>query len=106
MHPLMQPRASCSLCEADPGPSSLHFPASRVELTLNLMSLKKKRPDNHNDHGREQHKNGEPVDPMHIAYPASTNLIGVYFINVEIFCYLSLFFHYMIFYYIHSTTYF
>jgi hypothetical protein len=34
------------------------------------MSLEKKRPDDNDDNAREEHKDGDPVDPMHITQPA------------------------------------
>jgi hypothetical protein len=53
------------------------------------MSLEKKQPDDHEDQPQEKHKDGDPVDPMHIPHPLGIRRIRIPLLNVEIFRYLS-----------------
>lgn len=45
-------------------------------------------PHQHDDDGKQEHKNGYPVDPVHIAYPAILRFAGIFFLNIQIFSYL------------------
>ncbi len=37
-------------------------------------------------HGEEKHENRDPVDPIHILYPAIIWLVRISFFDIEIFC--------------------
>jgi hypothetical protein len=44
-----------------------------------LLSFMKKHPVNNNQETNEEHENGNPVDPVHIAYPGTGRLIRISF---------------------------
>ena len=53
------------------------------------MLFEKDKPDKDDDQCRQEHKNGDAVDAMHITHPAAVRRIGISFFDVEIFCYLT-----------------
>ena len=52
------------------------------------MSLEKE-PQNNKDQPQQEHKNGDPVNPMHIPHPLRVRCIRIPFLDVEVFRYLS-----------------
>src|SRR5579871_562787 len=53
-----------------------------------LMSLEKKQPDNDQDQPQQEHKDRDPVDPVHVLHPLRMRRIGVAFLDVEVLFYL------------------
>ncbi len=53
----------------------------------------KDRPQDNDDHRHQEHKYGDAVDAMHIFDPSAPRSIRVFFLNVEIFRYLSPYSH-------------
>ncbi len=50
------------------------------------MFFEKNDPDKDNDQGKQEHKDGNAVDPMHIFYPAAPGRARVSFFNIQVFC--------------------
>jgi hypothetical protein len=59
------------------------------------MSPEKKRADNDDDNGRQEHKDGDPVDPMHVFYPPFTRRVGIPLPDIKVFRYLPPYAHEM-----------
>jgi hypothetical protein len=53
------------------------------------MFPEKNNPDKNNDQRKQEHKDGNPVDPMHIFDPPIAWCIGVFFLYVQVFCDLA-----------------
>jgi hypothetical protein len=49
------------------------------------MTFDKEQLDHQNDQRKQEHKNGYPVDPMHIPHPLRIRRIGILLFDVEIF---------------------
>jgi hypothetical protein len=47
------------------------------------------QPDDHDDDGQQEHKDGYPIDTMHIPHPLRIRFFRVPFPDVEILGYLS-----------------
>ena len=56
---------------------------------LLLSMFEKNCPDDQDDQPNKKHKNGNPVDPMHIPHPLRIRRIRVPLFDVEIFLYLT-----------------
>jgi len=52
-----------------------------------------KEPDEDNDYPDDKHKNGDPIDAMHIAYPAAGGRIGIFLFNIQVFSNLTEYSH-------------
>jgi hypothetical protein len=46
------------------------------------MLFEEEKPYQHKEQTAQKYKNSDPVDPMHIAYPAILRRIGIPFLNV------------------------
>jgi hypothetical protein len=53
------------------------------------MFLENKDPQDQKDQPQQEHKDGYPVDPMHISHPLGIRRIRIPFFDEEVFSYLS-----------------
>jgi hypothetical protein len=57
------------------------------------MPLEKYQFDYKDNDRQQEHKNRDPVDPMHVFHPLGMRRIGIPFLNVEVLCKLSPYSH-------------
>jgi len=57
------------------------------------MSPEKNHPDYNKDQTQEKYKNGNAIDPMHIAHPFAMRRIRISFFDIQVFCQLSPYSH-------------
>ena len=62
------------------------------------MSFEEQRPDDHDEDSCEEHKDRDPVDPMHIAHPGTARCVRVPFFDIQVFFNLSPYAHEIIFF--------
>jgi hypothetical protein len=53
------------------------------------MFFKEKQPDHDNDQRKEEHKNRDAVDAMHVFYPAAPRRTWIFLFNIQVFSYLA-----------------
>jgi hypothetical protein len=57
------------------------------------MFFEEEQPDDDNDQCKQEHKDGNAVDAMHIFYPSATGRIWIFLFDIQVFCQLSQYSH-------------